>query len=147
MVDGLNSRRSTGNCITFITSLAKCTRLGCINKSESKGLCTAHLPQSVTNDINSNRRVRPDYHKLYNTAYWIRGRIAFLSNKPLCSRCKKYNYITPATDVDHIISHKGDTSLFYDKNNWQGLCHSCHSWKTQREGVAPWSDLDFSDYF
>ena len=35
-----------------------------------------------------------------------------------------------ATDVDHIIPHKGDRSLLYDERNLQALCHECHSRKT-----------------
>ena len=32
--------------------------------------------------------------------------------------------------VDHIVPHRGDKELFWDKNNWQALCFSCHSSKT-----------------
>ena len=32
-----------------------------------------------------------------------------------------------ATDVDHIIAHRGDPKLFWDQSNWRALCHSCHS--------------------
>jgi len=39
-----------------------------------------------------------------------------------------------AVVVDHIIPHRGDLALFWDeKNNWQALCHRCHSRKTARE--------------
>jgi 5-methylcytosine-specific restriction protein A len=38
-----------------------------------------------------------------------------------------------ATEVDHIIPHKGDMKLFWDSDNWQGLCKSCHSKKTAKE--------------
>ncbi len=32
-----------------------------------------------------------------------------------------------ANIVDHIEPHNGDYDLFWDVNNWQGLCGSCHS--------------------
>ncbi|WP_371263772.1 HNH endonuclease signature motif containing protein [Paenibacillus sp. UNC496MF] len=52
---------------------------------------------------------------------------------PLCTRCIKENRITAATIVDHIRPHKGDKALFWDRNNWQPLCKSCHDTKTVRE--------------
>ena len=51
----------------------------------------------------------------------------------------------PATVVDHIVPHKGDMALFWDKSNWQGLCAHCHnSHKQRREksGVEVGSDVD-----
>ena len=41
------------------------------------------------------------------------------------------------TDVDHIIPHRGDQKLFWDKSNWQALCHRHHSMKTRREDQTP----------
>ena len=29
--------------------------------------------------------------------------------------------------MDHKRPHKGDYNLFWDSDNWQGLCASCHS--------------------
>jgi 5-methylcytosine-specific restriction protein A len=42
----------------------------------------------------------------------------------------------PAIVVDHIIPHKGNYKLFWDKSNWQSLCKSCHDKKTAREDGA-----------
>lgn len=41
--------------------------------------------------------------------------------------------IEQATDLDHIEPHRGDMTLFWDHDNWQSLCHSCHSAKTASE--------------
>ena len=41
------------------------------------------------------------------------------------------------TDVDHIVPHRGDPRLFWDEENWQALCHSCHSKKTRNEDHDP----------
>ncbi|KAA9008363.1 HNH endonuclease [Histidinibacterium aquaticum] len=38
-----------------------------------------------------------------------------------------------AKEVDHIIPHRGDTRLFYDRRNWQPLYNRCHSRKTAYE--------------
>ncbi len=47
--------------------------------------------------------------------------------------CERRGKVKLATEVDHIIPHKGDMSLFWDPSNWQSLCHACHSRKTARE--------------
>lgn len=52
---------------------------------------------------------------------------------PWCEECLRHGLRTPATEVDHIIPHKGDRGLFWDRKNWQSLCHRCHSIKTARE--------------
>ena len=31
-----------------------------------------------------------------------------LKKNPLCAECKKRGILTPATDVDHVIAHRGD---------------------------------------
>lgn len=37
-----------------------------------------------------------------------------------------------ATLVDHVIPHKGDQSLFWDKANWQSACDHCGNAIKQR---------------
>ena len=68
----------------------------------------------------------------YNYA-WQQARKKYLLDNPLCVHCEKNNRLTPATVVDHIKPHRGDAKLFWDKNNWQSLCASCHSVKTAKE--------------
>ena len=62
----------------------------------------------------------------YDTA-WQKARAGFLAKHPTCS-CGQ-----PATIVDHVIPHKGDKRLFWDRKNWQPLCTPCHSSKKQRQ--------------
>ena len=54
----------------------------------------------------------------------------FLQKHPLCEECRKDGRLTPATVVDHIIPHRGDSKLFWDEHNWQPLCKDCHDRKT-----------------
>ena len=68
---------------------------------------------------------------------WQKARKAFLATHPLCEECKKRGLYVKATDIDHIKAHRGDKKLFWDKNNWVALCHSCHSKKTAREDLHP----------
>lgn len=64
---------------------------------------------------------------------WSKVREAFLREHPLCVECLKQGRITPATDVDHIVPHRGDPELMWNPDNYQALCHSCHAKKTARE--------------
>lgn len=66
-------------------------------------------------------------------ARWRRERAVYLRLHPLCVECKRGGLITPATDVDHIMPHRGDARLMWDQSNWQSLCHPHHAAKTARE--------------
>jgi len=41
--------------------------------------------------------------------------------------------MTAAGVVDHIVPHKGDADLFWQRTNWQPLCKPCHDRKTATE--------------
>lgn len=61
---------------------------------------------------------------------WKQARKAYLRQHPLCAECRRAGKLTPATVVDHIIPHRGEAQLFWDKSNWQPLCKDCHDHKT-----------------
>ena len=74
--------------------------------------------------------IRPAAGRGY-TAAWRRASKAFLRDvQPLCRQCLKEGRYTKATVVDHIVPHRGNSKLFWDRNNWQGLCKRCHDRKT-----------------
>jgi len=69
---------------------------------------------------------------------WRKARERHLSGEPWCRECLKDGIYTPANEVDHITPHRGDTSLFWNEDNWQSLCKSHHSSKTAEEvGLNP----------
>ena len=68
---------------------------------------------------------------------WQKARARYLASHPLCVECMKEGRYEKATDVDHIIPHRGDRKLFWDEGNWQALCHRCHSVKTRRDDHCP----------
>ena len=70
---------------------------------------------------------------LYRGARWDRLRLAQLNKAPLCEKCQKTSHVIPATVVDHIKPHRGDTALFFDAGNLQSLCKPCHDRKTADE--------------
>ena len=77
---------------------------------------------------------------MYRTDKWLKElRPQQLLEEPFCRECaRRYppddpRHRTRATDVDHIVDHKGSWALFTDPGNLESLCHSCHSRKTARD--------------
>ena len=101
-----------------------CQIPSCGNEATRGKFCAEHYrarkKHGQRKETNSNRA---GY-----TYKWQQARKIFLMMHPLCVKCGE-----PATDVDHIIPHKGNHELFWDRDNWQPLCHHCHSVKTATE--------------
>ena len=53
----------------------------------------------------------------------------FRKLNPLCEMCEKKGLLEPSRHVDHVRGWK-TRSEFFDVNNLQALCVSCHSRKT-----------------
>jgi 5-methylcytosine-specific restriction protein A len=75
---------------------------------------------------------------------WRMARAAFIRNHPLCAHHLKRNEFVASRQVDHIVPHGGDPTLFWDQSNWQALCDACHSAKTRKSqrGDARAGDTD-----
>ena len=71
---------------------------------------------------------------MYQTPEWTDDlRPTQLLREPFCRICAQNGKRVWATDVDHIVDHKGDWSRVTDRSNLESLCHSCHSRKKARE--------------
>lgn len=68
------------------------------------------------------------YHQLYNSVKWRKISKEFLAKYNVCVICG-----AKATIADHITPHRGNEDLFYDTNNLQPMCWSCHTRKTLAE--------------
>lgn len=68
---------------------------------------------------------------------WQKASRQYLAAHPLCVKCMEEGRYRKATVVDHIIPHRGDEKLFWDRENWQALCKSCHDHKTWTEDKNP----------
>jgi len=62
--------------------------------------------------------------------HWRKTAKGWLNRHPLCAECERHGRTTAADVVDHIIPHRGDKVLFWDRENWQSLCNPCHNRKT-----------------
>ena len=103
-----------------------CKHPGCPELVESgHPFCEAHRP--LHPEVTRSAAARG-----YN-ARWRKASKLFLHQHPLCVRCQQAGRYTKATVVDHIVPHRGDQELFWDRSNWQPLCKSCHDRKTMTE--------------
>lgn len=108
-----------------IKPLKPCKHAGCRAYAEKEGYCLKHYKERFSYYF-QDKRISPS--KLGYNRKWDHARKEFLKLHPLCVICGR-----PATEVDHIIPHKGSAALFWQSGNWQALCHSCHSKKTIKE--------------
>ena len=107
-----------------------CRHPGCPNLvPSSTKYCDVHRPMHP-------EEVRAASARGYGKA-WQRESRRFLQAHPLCVRCAEQGRYVKATVVDHIIPHRGDRNLFWDRNNWQALCKPCHDRKTFSEDSNP----------
>ena len=93
------------------------------------GYCDAHRPRRTADRSEEAQ----SWRWMYQTDAWDHLRGNQLLLEPFCRICAGRGLRTMATDVDHIVDHKGSWALFSDPGNLESLCHSCHSRKTARE--------------
>lgn len=105
----------------------ECRKIGC-RELVTAGYCPAH--EKGAKRVREERRESSN-NRGYDSS-WRRERVGFLRRYPLCRICLEAGRVVPATEIDHIIPHRGDRALFWDRSNWQALCKSCHSSKTAR---------------
>ena len=82
---------------------------------------------------------------LYKTARYQRGRRNHLAENPYCKMCEDEGVVRAAVELDHIQPHNGDPVLFWDIDNWQGLCRHHHrsvKARMERGGTRPGCDAD-----
>lgn len=89
-----------------------------------------NLSDSVYCEVHRKLYARENASERGYDSKWRSARVLFLKKNPLCAKCREKGKLTPATVVDHIIPHRGDKRLFWDKQNWQPLCKDCHDRKT-----------------
>jgi 5-methylcytosine-specific restriction protein A len=123
-----------------------CRQRGCGALIDQPGNCALHTREKDKAD----REHRGSASERGYTSAWTKARDHYLRKHPLCVYCKREGRTTAASVVDHIIAHRlkevidsGDEAriaaarkLFWDSENWQSLCGSCHNSVKQREEKA-----------
>lgn len=110
--------------------LKSCAVSGCPELTRERH-CPGHAKKGR---VEYGARRNKSWQHLYG-ARWRRERKAFLVSNPLCAECQLWGRVVAANVVDHVIPHKGDKLMFWDRSNWQGLCKNCHDVKTAGEGA------------
>lgn len=90
-------------------------------------------PASLRAKWRRQQAQRAPHHAWYSSPVWRSLRAQVLAAFPFCASCMADGRRTSATEVDHVIPHRGDWMLFTDRDNLQPLCKSCHSAKTMAE--------------
>lgn len=103
----------------------------CGNIVPSGERCACQKASDRARKARHDRRRPSSRQRGYNNE-WRKARAAFLLAHPYCAMCG-----APASHVDHIIPHKGDKRLFWDRTNWQPLCAHHHNSTKQREERRP----------
>lgn len=113
----------------------ECRKPGCKALTQDpSGFCANHIAwaeEKAKAKLQSQRKACDDrrgtaHERGYSPA-WRKAREGFLRRNPICASCGR-----PATVVDHIIPHRGDSELFWNRDNWAAMCTKCHNAKTAR---------------
>lgn len=90
-------------------------------------------PKDEASRTRYRREVTP-WRKWYDTARWKRLRWSVLTRDLfICQMCNRSEADTSNLVADHKIPHRGDAALFWDADQIQCLCKSCHDGAKQRE--------------
>lgn len=84
----------------------------------------------------SRNENRPNFRERGYSTDWTKASVSFRRLNPLCVECEKKGIVAAATCVDHIVPHRGDLGLFWDTDNWQSLCETCHARKSASERMS-----------
>lgn len=107
--------------------LRPCKHPGCAAFTRD-GWCDTHRPKAAP------RKESAAWHGWYSLPIWTDDlRPNQLLLEPFCRECARAGRRVRATDVDHIVDHKGVWAVFINRANLQSLCHSCHSRKTMQD--------------
>ena len=95
---------------------------------------TLNQPKGARGD--TKKYSKGAYHEpRYNTQRWRNVRKLILQGSPLCAECKARDVVKLGSVIDHIkpVRLGGD---FWDLENLQTLCESCHNSKSAKERHA-----------
>ena len=118
-----------------LAPLRPCPQAGCSALVRGRGRCEAHKHVEVEAQVQRWREAdaaRPSSHARGYDTRWVRASKGFLAKHPLCVECTRLGRVGAATLVDHIVPHRSDKTLFWDRSNWQAMCKPHHDAKTRR---------------
>jgi 5-methylcytosine-specific restriction protein A len=79
-----------------------------------------------------SRNMMAPWRAWYKTARWTSLRkVILVRDLYTCHMCGRIAY--KGMVVDHKVPHRGNEARFWDENNLQVLCQTCHSGEKQRQ--------------
>lgn len=103
-----------------------CKSIGCSGVGLADGFCNnCHIDGKA-------RDPRPTARQRGYDNRWQAYQKSFLLSHPVCADpYQRHPQIVRASQVvDHVIAHRGNMQLFWDRTNHQPLCSPCHNFKT-----------------
>lgn len=98
--------------------------------------------QSMASPLLKTRKRRASGSRRYPYK-WRKARAAYLAHHAACVNIGQRGCTGTATCVDHIKDHRGSAALYWDRRNWQPMCHHCHSVKTAKSKLRPVRQLRY----
>src|SRR5689334_8855121 len=102
-----------------------CVIPGCGQHAQYRGRCSTHMKGM------EQERPNVDARKWYHTRRWELLKAQVRAEEPCCGMCLTEGQAVPGTQTDHIVPHRGNEALFFNRQNLQNLCEHHHSLKTQ----------------
>lgn len=75
----------------------------------------------------------PRIQRLRSSHRWHLTRSRKLAQDPLCQQCERDGRATPATQVHHVVPVSQDLARFFDPDNLESICETCHARANARE--------------
>lgn len=101
-----------------------CRNAGC-PALVATGYCEAHKSAAYDKWTQQEKNQIYDYR-------WIRVRLSFLRENPLCVDCLEKGIVTAAAEVHHRLKARDYPALRLDPTNLMSLCKACHNVRTAR---------------
>jgi 5-methylcytosine-specific restriction endonuclease McrA len=96
----------------------------------------ATRPWLLSKEKSKKHQGRTARTHLYDTYQWKKVRKLQLQRESLCRTCLSASRIVAASVADHVIRYntkEGQELGFFNMDNLQSLCSSCHARKSNRE--------------
>jgi 5-methylcytosine-specific restriction endonuclease McrA len=86
------------------------------------------------NERRSEHDASPPWRRWYKTSRWQKLRwTILLRDLFMCQKCERIEANTSLLVADHKLPHRGSEGLFWDADNLQCLCKTCHDTIKQAE--------------
>ena len=93
-------------------------------------------PRLSSRPVDRRQRHRGGNDPKYNNVRWATLSRAIRTREPLCRVCARDDRVTGCQMVDHIRPVRLFDIEFFDQDNLQPLCNSCHARKSQIESYC-----------